>query len=166
MFVCPSFHSFVPFRSSVCVFWSPSAPSQTATAEAKPRYVYLISKPHGQIYRQPVRLLLSKAKLSYVYSILKPHGQSFITSPESVKSSCVRQHTQDVPTQRVHPNSNLYENKHLLTIFDYLFKAKKIKNSSKKLSSNKMYLSRKYNKFKNFMVSYEDKKYSTLNIQF
>ena len=38
-------------------------PSQTAPAEAKPRCVY---------------------------SILKPHGQSFITSPESVQSSCVR----------------------------------------------------------------------------
>ena len=41
-------------------------PSQTAPAEAKPRCVY---------------------------SILKPHGQSSITSPESVPSSCVRQHT-------------------------------------------------------------------------
>ena len=38
-------------------------PSQTAPAEAKPRCVY---------------------------SNLKPHGQSFITSPESVQSSCVR----------------------------------------------------------------------------
>ena len=41
-------------------------PSQTAPAEAKPRCVY---------------------------SILKPHGQSSITSPELVPSSCVRQHT-------------------------------------------------------------------------
>ena len=41
-------------------------PSQTAPAGAKPRCVY---------------------------SILKPHGQSSITSPESVPSSCVRQHT-------------------------------------------------------------------------
>ena len=41
---------------------SPSGPSGTAVAEAKPRCVYLI---------------------------LKPHGQSFITSPESVQSSCV-----------------------------------------------------------------------------
>ena len=41
-------------------------PSQTAPAEAKPRCVY---------------------------SILKPHGQSSITSPDSVPSSCVRQHT-------------------------------------------------------------------------
>ena len=41
-------------------------PSQTAPAEAKPRCVY---------------------------SILKPHGQSSITSPDLVPSSCVRQHT-------------------------------------------------------------------------
>ena len=41
-------------------------PSQTAPAEAKPRCIY---------------------------SILKPHGQNFIISPELVPSSCVRQHT-------------------------------------------------------------------------
>ena len=44
--------------------WSEfTMPSQTAPAEVKPRCVY---------------------------SILKPHGQSFITSQESVQSSCVR----------------------------------------------------------------------------
>ena len=52
--------------------------SQTASAEAKPRYVYSILKPTGQNSRSPVRLLLSEAKPSYVYSILKPHGQSFV----------------------------------------------------------------------------------------
>ena len=61
-------------------------PSQTAPAEAKPRYVYSILKPHGQSFRRQVRPLLSKAKPSYVYTILKN-----ITSPESVPSSCVRQ---------------------------------------------------------------------------
>ena len=59
---------------------SPSHPSGTAAAEANPRCVYLI---------------------------LKPHGQSFITSPESVQSGCVRQHTQEVPAQRVLP-SDIY----------------------------------------------------------
>ena len=49
---------------------SPSDPCGTATAEAKPRCVY---------------------------SIVKPHGQCFITSPVLVPSGCVRQHTQDVP---------------------------------------------------------------------
>ena len=53
----------------------------------------LIFKPHGQSFRGPVRPLLSEGKPSYAYSILKPHGQSSITSPESVQSSCVRQHT-------------------------------------------------------------------------
>ena len=42
-------------------------PSQTAPAEAKPRYVYSILKPYGESFRRQVRLLLSKAKLSYVY---------------------------------------------------------------------------------------------------
>ena len=49
-------------------------PSQTAPAEAKPRYVYSILKPHGQSFRRQVRLLLSEAKPSYIYLILKPHG--------------------------------------------------------------------------------------------
>ena len=54
---------------------SPSDSSQTAAAEAKPRYIYSILKPHGQSSRSPVRLLLRKAKSRYVYSILKPHGE-------------------------------------------------------------------------------------------
>ena len=57
-------------------FRSPSDPSQSAAAKAKPRYVYLILKPHGQSFRRQVRLLLSKANLSYEYFISKPHGQS------------------------------------------------------------------------------------------
>ena len=55
---------------------SPSDLSGTATAEAKPRYVYSILKPHGQSFRRQVRLLLNEAKLSYVYSILRLHCQS------------------------------------------------------------------------------------------
>ena len=57
-------------------FGSPSDPSQTTAAKAKPRYVYLILKPHLQSFRRQVRLLLSKAKVSNVYLISKPHGQS------------------------------------------------------------------------------------------
>ena len=52
-------------------------PSQTAPAEANPRYVYSILKPHGHNFRCQVVLLLSEAKPSYVCSILNPHGQSF-----------------------------------------------------------------------------------------
>ena len=54
---------------------SPSHPSQTPAAEAKPRYAYSILKQHGQSFRRQVRLLLGEAKLSYVYSIYKTHGQ-------------------------------------------------------------------------------------------
>ena len=57
-------------------FGSPSDPSQTPAAEAKPRYVYSILKPHGQSFRRQVRPLLREAKPSYVYSILKPPDQS------------------------------------------------------------------------------------------
>ena len=38
---------------------SPSDPSWTAAAKAKPRYVYSISKPHGQSSGSPVRIYYS-----------------------------------------------------------------------------------------------------------
>ena len=44
---------------------------------------------------------LGRAKLSYLYSNLL---QCFITSSVSVPRSCVRQHTQDVPTKQVLPS--------------------------------------------------------------
>ena len=46
---------------------SPSDLSGTATAEAKPSYVYSILKPHGQSFRRQVRLLLSEAKLNELW---------------------------------------------------------------------------------------------------
>ena len=54
---------------------SPSDSSGTATAEAKPRYVYSILKPHGQSTssKKPVRPLSCKEKRSYIYTILKKH---------------------------------------------------------------------------------------------
>ena len=51
--------------------WSPSDPSQNTAAEAKPRYVYSISQPHGQSSKSPIWLLLREVKPSYVYTILK-----------------------------------------------------------------------------------------------
>ena len=57
-------------------FWVTLTPHQTSAAEAQPRCVYSISKPHGQSFRRQVRLLLSKAKLSYIYLILEANGQS------------------------------------------------------------------------------------------
>ena len=95
---------------------SPSDPSGTAAAEAKPRYVYSILKPQSKFqktsqtateqskaelrildfkttwseFTMPSQTAPAEAKPRCVYSILKPHGQRFITSPESVQSSCVR----------------------------------------------------------------------------
>ena len=40
---------------------SPSDPSGTAAAEAKPRCVHSILKPHGKSFRRQIRLLPSKA---------------------------------------------------------------------------------------------------------
>ena len=40
-------------------FGSPSDPTQTAVAMVKPRYVYSISKPHGQSSGSPVRIYYS-----------------------------------------------------------------------------------------------------------
>ena len=70
---------------------SPSHPSGTAAAEAKPRCVYSILKPHGQSSRSPVRTMLSEATQSYVNSILKPHGQvpiSEVVSHNVTNKSC------------------------------------------------------------------------------
>ena len=43
-------------------------------------------------FQMPSQTAPAKAKPRCVYSILKPHGQSFITSPESVQSSCALAH--------------------------------------------------------------------------
>ena len=53
-------------------FGSPSDPSQTLTAEAKPRYVYSILKPHGQSFRRQVRLLLSQSRSQAVVCVSTP----------------------------------------------------------------------------------------------
>ena len=52
---------------------SPSDPCQTAAAEAKPRYVYSIFKPHGQSSKSTVRPLPHEVKQNYVDTILKKH---------------------------------------------------------------------------------------------
>ena len=49
----------------------PSDLSGTATAKAKPSYVYSILKTHDQI--SETRLLPSEAKLNYIYTTLKKH---------------------------------------------------------------------------------------------
>ena len=86
-------------EAELCIFdfkvtWSEfQKPSQTAAKRGKAELRIFDFKTTWSEFHKPIRLLLSKAKPSYIYSILKPHGQSSITSPESVQSSCVRQHT-------------------------------------------------------------------------
>ena len=63
--------------------WSPSDPSGTAAAKAD-------FKTTWSEFQMPSQTAPAEAKPRCVYSILKPHGQSFITFPESVQSSCVR----------------------------------------------------------------------------
>ena len=63
-------------------------PSQTAPAEAKPRCVYSILKPHDQSSRCQVRLLPPR-RTEVPLLNFKTTCQSSITSPESVQSSCV-----------------------------------------------------------------------------
>ena len=79
-------------------FRSPSDPSQTAVAEAKPRYVYLILKPHGQSSKSPIRLLPREAKPSYVYTIFKKPSP---TQSQSQAVVCVS-------TPRKYPRSGYF----------------------------------------------------------
>ena len=46
---------------------SPSDPRRTAATEAKPSYIYLILKPHGQSSKSPVRPLPHEMKPSSIY---------------------------------------------------------------------------------------------------
>ena len=56
-------------------------------------YVSWVKNMHPGSPSDSIGTAATEAKPRCVYSILKPHGQSFITSPELVRSSCVRQHT-------------------------------------------------------------------------
>ena len=102
-------------KAEQCIFdfktsWSElQMPSQTSPTEAKPRCVYSNLKPHGQSSRCQVRLLPPRRSRG-AYTQFQNHMirvpdaksdcshqgktkvriQSFITSPESVHSSCVR----------------------------------------------------------------------------
>ena len=58
--------------------------------EGRKVYVLLVKNVHFGAPSDPSQNAATKTKPRYVYSILKPHGQNFITSPESVQSSCVR----------------------------------------------------------------------------
>ena len=68
--------------------------------------------------RATYNTLLGKAKPSWVY---QKSLQCFITSSESVPSSCVRQHTYDVPAQRLLPSFLKHQILYLkiITILDW-----------------------------------------------
>ena len=89
-------------------FGSPSDPSQISVAEAKPRYIYLISKQHGQSKKCPVRLLLCKAKPSNGYAIFEK-----LSPPQSWSQVVVC-----VSTPRMYPRSGylLVTNKNILKV--------------------------------------------------
>ena len=65
-------------------------PSQTAAERGEAELRILDFKTTWSEFQMPSQTAPAEAKPRCVYSILKPHGQSFITSPESVQSSCVR----------------------------------------------------------------------------
>ena len=69
---------------------SPLDPSQTAAKRGKAELRILDFKTTWSEFQMPSQTAPAEAKPRCVYSILKPHGQSFITSPELVQSSCVR----------------------------------------------------------------------------
>ena len=87
--------------SEKCAFWVTLRPQSDCCHQGKAEVHILNQKTTRSEFQMPSQTAPAEAKPRCVYSVLKPHGQSFITSPESVQSSCVRQHTQDVPAQWV-----------------------------------------------------------------
>ena len=69
---------------------SPLDPSWTAAEQGEAVLRIFNFKTTWSEFQMPSQTAPVEAKPRSVYSILKPHGQSFITSPESVQSSCVR----------------------------------------------------------------------------
>ena len=64
--------------------------SQTAPERGEAELRILYFKTTWSEFQMLSQTASAEAKPRCVYSILKPHGQSLITSPESVQSSCVR----------------------------------------------------------------------------
>ena len=67
---------------------SPSDPSGTAAAEAKPRCVYSILKPHGQSSRCQVRLLLPRRSRG-AYTQFQNHMVRVSSPPQSPSQAVV-----------------------------------------------------------------------------
>merc|ERR1711973_220240 len=71
-------------------FWITLRPQTDRCRRGKAEVRVLDFKTTWSEFQMPSQTALAEAKPRCVYSILKPHGQSFITSPESIQSSCVR----------------------------------------------------------------------------
>ena len=71
-------------------FWVTLRPQSDRCRRGEAEVRILDFKTTWSEFQMPSQTAPAEAKPRCVYSILKPHGQSFITSPESVQSSCVR----------------------------------------------------------------------------
>ena len=100
--------------------WSPSDPSGTAAAEAKPRCVYSILKPHGQSSRCQVRLLLPKQSRG-AYTQFENHMVRVSSPPQSRSKAVVC-----VSTPRMYPRSGYFLVKYILNPSCMLFHSAKV----------------------------------------
>ena len=77
-------------KSEKYAFWVTLRPQWDCCHRGEAELRILNFKTTWSEFQMPSQTAPAEAKPRCVYSILKPHGQSFITSPESVQSSCVR----------------------------------------------------------------------------
>ena len=77
-------------KSEKYAFWITLTPQLDRCCRGEAEVRIINFKTTWSEFQMPSPTAPAEAKPRCVYSILKPHGQSFITSPESVQSSCVR----------------------------------------------------------------------------
>ena len=77
-------------EQKICILGYPQAPVWDHYRRGEAEVRILDFKTTWSGFQMPSQTAPAEAKPRCVYSILKPHGQSFITSPESVQNSCVR----------------------------------------------------------------------------
>ena len=81
---------FVCVKNKKYASWVTLRPQWDRCRQGEAKVRILNFKTTWSEFQMPSQTAPAEAKPRCVYSILKPHGQSFITSPESVQSSCVR----------------------------------------------------------------------------
>ena len=77
-------------KSEKYASWVTLRPQWDRCCRGKAEVRIIDIKTTWSVFQMPSQTAPAEAKPRCVYSILKPHGQSSITSPESVQSSCVR----------------------------------------------------------------------------